>query len=258
MPYTGSSIHCPVTITGITRIPPWYTCTTGVGTGIASLHPISEKNNFIYLAGGLVLLLFIGSVLEYIPGDFGPRIVQAATIATLMITAWGQKGHHTRLVVNIIFVLVMLLIVVAGAVLDRAGFSYAHLILLLCFFIWMTWMLLHQVLFTGAVDGNKIVGAICIYMLLAMIWAMLYLLIAEALPGSFDGVPQAPWLENFSTATYFSFVTITTLGYGDILPVTPLARFLVALEATVGVFYMAIVVASLIGVRLSSAGTAHD
>ena len=204
------------------------------------------------------MLLLIGSVLEFIPGDFGPRIVQAATIATLMITALGQKGHHTRLVVNIIFVLVMMLIVVAGAVLDRAGFSYAHLILLLGFFIWMTRLLLHKVLFTGAVDGNKIVGAICIYMLLAMIWAMLYLFIAEALPGSFNGLPQAPWLDNFSAAIYFSFVTITTLGYGDISPVLPLARFLVTMEAIVGVFYMAIVVASLIGVRMSSSGEAHD
>ena len=222
------------------------------------MQPISEKNNFIYLAAGLVLLLLIGSVLEFIPGDFGPRIVQAATIATILIAAWGQKGQHSRLVINIIFVLVMLLFIVAGAVLDKAGFSYAHLLLLLCFFIWMTWLLLRQVLFTGAVDGNRIVGAICIYMLLALVWAMLYLLIAEALPGSFNGVPQAPWLENFSTAIYFSFVTITTLGYGDILPVTPLARFLVTMEAIVGVFYMAIVVASLIGVRLSKGEAAHD
>lgn len=222
------------------------------------MQPISEKNNFIYLAGGLVLLLLIGSVLEFIPGDFGARIVQAGTIVTIMIAAWGQKGQHNRVVINIVFVLVMLLFVVAGEVLDKAGFSYAHLLLLLCFFIWMTWLLLHQVLFTGAVDGNKIVGAICIYMLLALVWAMLYLFIAEIFPGSFNGLQQAPWLENFSTATYFSFVTITTLGYGDISPVLPLARFLVTMEAVVGVFYMAIVVASLIGVRLSSGGAAHD
>ena len=219
---------------------------------------ISEKNNFIFLTVGLVLLLFIGSVLEYIPGDYGPRIVQAATIATIMISALGQKGQYNRLVINIAFILVMMLFVVAGTVLDRAGFSYAHLILLLIFFIWMTRVLLYQVLFTGAVDGNKIVGAICIYMLLAMIWAMLYLLIAQALPGSFNGLTQAPSMENFSTATYFSFVTITTLGYGDILPISPLARFLVTMEAIVGVFYMAIVVASLIGVRLSAVSTAHD
>ncbi|MDB4410029.1 potassium channel family protein, partial [Gammaproteobacteria bacterium] len=62
---------------------------------------------------------------------------------------------------------------------------------------------------------------------------------------------QAPWLENYTSAIYFSFVTITTLGYGDISPVLPLARFLVIMEAIVGVFYMAILVASLIGVRMS-------
>ena len=78
-----------------------------------------------------------------------------------------------------------------------------------------------------------------------------HLFIAEAVPGAFNGMTQAPWLDNFATAVYFSFVTITTLGYGDISPVTPLARFLVFMEAIVGVFYMAILVASLIGVRLS-------
>jgi voltage-gated potassium channel Kch len=146
---------------------------------------------------------------------------------------------------------VVLLLVVAGMLLDHAGFSYAHLFMLLCFFTWMTWLVARQVLFTGAIDTNKIVGAICIYMLLGLIWAMLYLFIAEVVPASFNGVSHAPWLDNFATAVYFSFVTITTLGYGDISPVTPLARFLVFMEAIVGVFYMAILVASLIGVRMS-------
>lgn len=50
---------------------------------------------------------------------------------------------------------------------------------------------------------------------------------------------------------YFSFVTLTTLGFGDLLPVSPLARFLVYMEAVTGVFYMAIVVSSLVGARMS-------
>ena len=222
------------------------------------MQPISEKNNFIFLAVGLVLLLLVGSLVEFLPGDFGPRIVQAATVAMIMISAWGQRENQSRLVINIVVVLTTLLLIVGGAVMDKAGFSYAHLLLLLCFFIWVTWVLVHQVLFTGDINGNKIVGSICIYMLLGLIWAMLYLLIAEVVPGSFNGVQQAPWLENFSTAIYFSFVTITTLGYGDISPVLPFARFLVFMEAIIGVFYMAIVVASLIGVRLSAGGAAHD
>jgi hypothetical protein len=221
------------------------------------LPHISEKNNLIYLAAGLVLLLFAGAVVEHFPGDAGPRIIQAATVATLLGAAWSMKGVQSRLVINIAFVLVIILVIVAGTMLDMAGFSYAHLLLLLCFFTWVTWLVAHQVLFTGAIDTNKIVGAICIYILLGLIWAMLYLFIAEVVPGSFNGVSHAPWLDNFATAVYFSFVTITTLGYGDISPVTPLARFLVYMEAIVGVFYMAILVASLIGVRLSDRDASH-
>lgn len=52
--------------------------------------------------------------------------------------------------------------------------------------------------------------------------------------------------ENFSDAAYFSFVTLTTLGYGDILPITPIAKVFAYLEAIIGVFYMAIVVSSLV------------
>ena len=66
------------------------------------------------------------------------------------------------------------------------------------------------------------------------------------------------WYENFADGTYFSFVTLTTLGYGDISPVTPVARFLVYMEAIVGVFYMAILVASLIGMRVSARQSDHE
>jgi voltage-gated potassium channel Kch len=147
--------------------------------------------------------------------------------------------------------LIMCFVVILGIALDLAGLSMLHLFMLLSFLVWVTWLALHQVLFTGAIDGNKILGAVCIYILLGLIWALLYLFIAETVPDAFNGLPQAGWLENFADATYFSFVTITTLGYGDIWPVLRLARFLVYMEAIVGVFYMAILVASLIGVRLS-------
>ena len=218
---------------------------------------IPENINFVHLAGGLVLLLFAGALLEYFPGDIGPRIIQATTVAALLVSAWSLKGNRSRFVAIVGFVLLMLLVIAGSLLLEMAGFGYLHLLMLLCFFIWVTWVVAHQVLFTGSITGNDIVGAICIYMLLGLIWSMLYLLIAEAVPGAFNGLPQAPWLENFAAAIYFSFVTITTLGYGDISPVLPLARFLVYMEAIIGVFYMAILVASLIGVRLSDRDTTH-
>ncbi|HHO58670.1 MAG TPA: two pore domain potassium channel family protein, partial [Thiotrichales bacterium] len=81
----------------------------------------------------------------------------------------------------------------------------------------------------------------------------LYLFVAQAIPGAFKGLEQLVWYLNFSDVAYYSFVTLTTLGYGDITPVSPIARFLVYMEAVVGVFYMAVLVASLIGMGISDA-----
>ena len=221
------------------------------------LPRITEKNNFTYLAVGLVLLLFIGAMVEHFPGNLAPRIIQAATVATLFTMAFSLRSSQSGFIISISFVLVVLLSVAGGAMLDKAGFGYAHLLIMLVFFIWITWQATRRVLFTGTIDANKIVGAICIYLLLGLIWAILYVFIAEVIPGAFNGIAQAPWIDNFATAIYFSFVTITTLGYGDISPAMPLARFLVFMEAIVGVFYMAILVASLIGVSLSHRDAAH-
>lgn len=215
------------------------------------MQHLNEQNNFVFLLFGLILLLFTGALLEYFPGDTGPIIMQGATVAALIIGTGGQQKNRNHLVTSIIFIVLMVLMVVAGLLIDRAGFGYLHLLLLLCFLVWMTWLAVRQVLFTGSITSNDIVGAICIYMLLGLIWAILYLLLALTTPGAFNGLPQAPWLDNFAAAVYFSFVTITTLGYGDISPALPVARFLVVMEAIVGVFYMAILVASLIGVRMS-------
>jgi voltage-gated potassium channel len=219
------------------------------------LPRITEKNNFTYLAVGLVVLLFVGAMVEHFPGNLAPRIIQATTIATLFTMAFSQKSSQSGFIISISFVLVILLSVAGGVILDKAGFGYAHLLIMLSFFIWVTWQATRRVLFTGTIDGNKIVGAICIYLLLGLIWAILYVFIAEIIPGAFNGIAQAPWIENFATAIYFSFVTITTLGYGDISPAMPLARFLVFMEAVIGVFYMAILVASLIGVSLADRDT---
>jgi voltage-gated potassium channel len=218
------------------------------------LQHLNEQNNFVFLLFGLILLLFTGALLEYFPGDTGPIIMQGATVAALLIGTGGQQKNRNHLVTSIVFIVLMVLMVVAGSLIDRAGFSYLHLLLLLCFLVWMTWLAVRQVLFTGSITSNDIVGAICIYILLGLIWAILYLLLAQTMPGAFNGLPQASWLDNFAAAVYFSFVTITTLGYGDISPALPVARFMVIMEAVVGVFYMAILVASLIGVRMS----AHD
>lgn len=215
------------------------------------MQEISEQNNFYYLTAGLVLMLMAGAVVEHYPGTLGARFVSAFTVITLALGVWGFRGTRSLLHAGILFTLVALGLVISGVLLDLAGLRYSHLLVLLLFFIWAAWVAMRQVLFTGSIDGNKIVGAICIYLLLGFIWAMLYLFIAELTPSAFKGFEQGSWHDNLFHALYFSFVTLTTLGYGDITPVLPVARFLAFMEAIVGVFYTAILVASLVGVRMA-------
>jgi hypothetical protein len=101
------------------------------------------------------------------------------------------------------------------------------------------------------VDANTIVGALSVYLLIGLIWATLYLLSLEFFPLAFNGIERENWSDNFSNAVYFSFVTMTSLGYGDVSPALPITRALAYLQAIAGAFYMAIVVASLIGARTS-------
>ena len=103
-----------------------------------------------------------------------------------------------------------------------------------------------------SVTTNMIVGSVVLYLLLGLIWTIIYLILLISYPDSFNNVPTLEWRENFSQMSYFSFVTLTTLGYGDISPKNSIAQFFVYIEAIVGVFYMAIIVSSLVSARLQS------
>lgn len=215
------------------------------------VKPISIKNNFSYLTIMLVILLFASAMVEEFFGELGQRAVQSATILTLIIGIWTLKSSATWFRSKFGFVMALVAILLINIILDVIGLDFIQLFLILGFFIWTTYLAARQVLFTGMIDGNKIIGSICIYLLLGLIWSTLYLLVLEVNPDAFNGLGYASWYQNFPVVTYYSFVTLTTLGYGDISPLFPLARFLVFMEAIVGVFYMAILVASLIGVRMS-------
>ena len=213
---------------------------------------VSEKNNFLYLTVSLVILLLVASLVDQFPIPLGQHLVQAFTVLTLASGVVGLRETRLHVSTKLGLIVAVALFVTLGAILDASGWHYAHLLILISFYSYATWLAARQVLFTGPIDTNKMVGAICIYLLMGLIWALAYVLIAQAIPDAFNGLAQLPWYENFADVSYYSFVTLTTLGYGDISPVAPVARFLVYMEAIVGVFYMAILVASLVGIRASS------
>ncbi len=215
------------------------------------MNLVSEKNNFLYLTVGIVVLLFVGAISDQFSDLVGHQLVQAFSVINIAVGIYGFKSEGMWFHSKLGIALSIIVVVVVGVVLELLHLYFIHLLLLLCFYLWAIWLAGKQVLFAGAVDTNRIVGAICIYLLMGLIWALMYLFIAQAIPGAFNGIEQLVWYDNFADVTYYSYVTLTTLGYGDISPVAPIARFLVYMEAVVGVFYMAILVASLIGVGIS-------
>ncbi len=105
---------------------------------------------------------------------------------------------------------------------------------------------------------DDVLGAVCGYLLVGLAWANLYILTNLLVPNSFqmntkliDSIAD-PHAKRF-IFNYFSFVTLTTIGYGDILPTSPVAASLAWTEAMFGQFYMAVLVAQLVGLNMAQA-----
>jgi voltage-gated potassium channel len=111
----------------------------------------------------------------------------------------------------------------------------------------------------GRETGDALLAAVCGYLLLGIIWSLLYSAVETAAPGSFrvqspEHTPSAPPpTADRAALGYFSFVTLSTVGYGDVTPATRVARTLAWLEAVAGQVYLAVIVAGLVGYRVSLA-----
>lgn len=110
----------------------------------------------------------------------------------------------------------------------------------------------------GKVTFDRIHGAIALYILVGVIWAEAYQLVSILVPKAFNSATSDQNSESVSTWIYFSFTTLTTAGYGDIVPVAPQARSLANLEALIGQLYPAIVLARLVSLHSTGGSPGED
>jgi voltage-gated potassium channel Kch len=123
----------------------------------------------------------------------------------------------------------------------------------------MAIVILSTILKAKKVTTETIYASICVYLLLGIIWTMLFSAIEIIEPGSFlsGGEPVVdfhgdPVKRNvLGILIYYSFVTLTTLGYGDIIPASPHARALSSLEAVIGQLFIAVLIARLVGLHIA-------
>jgi Ion channel len=115
--------------------------------------------------------------------------------------------------------------------------------------ITLSWVVAKAIFAPGRMGAFRILGAVVLYLNAAYLFFILYRVIAERVPGSFAGIPfKFTQTGSFGDLMYFSVTTLTTVGYGDIAPINPIARSLSNLEAIVGQLYPAIILARMITV----------
>lgn len=125
---------------------------------------MTKNNNFIYLTIALSLLLFSVAMAEQLFDASVQRLVQSTTVITLLFIVWGVEGRIKIFQSTAFFPLAIIISAALGYVLDLQGLKYMHLIIMLFFFILTAYQTAKQVLFCGHVNGNQILGAICLYL----------------------------------------------------------------------------------------------
>ncbi|UCG85861.1 MAG: two pore domain potassium channel family protein [Gemmatimonadota bacterium] len=213
---------------------------------------------FLLLA--LLTAVLVRPILQ--DGLFGRLILNVLTSAILIASAYAVSGQRKTLVVSLVLLVPGLISSWSTTLIDALWPMAASALLIFTFFAYVLSMMVRDILSQKDVTRDTIFGSACVYMLIGGAFAELFLLLQIVEPQSFgqavDLAPVGQEVRLASELNYFSFVTLTTLGYGDIAPQTGVARGVATVEAMVGQFYLAVLVARLVGLHLAGSQLTRD
>lgn len=191
--------------------------------------PLAE----VGLAGRFVLdLVWVGLMVSGALSIGTNRVTTTLAIIVLLTTfivLWASLAHRTPFLERL-----------SSSLLIVALLLYVRIVLLVMFR-------------DGPVTWSRIQGGVSAYLLLGLVWASAYQLIEQLHPGSFRFVSRPENVEQLSAKlVYFSFATLTTVGFGDIVALQPFARSFAIAEAVVGQLYPAMLIAALVAMAMKS------
>lgn len=210
-----------------------------------------KKGGLYYLLITLLFILFIYPVFEkWEIGDkffaaFGSLVLVAGVYVVTRESRW-------KFFVSVILAIPTVVLLWTEGFMNRVPIEVASFAFMVLFGFFTVYCILSHVMRSRKVDTNILAGAACAYLLIGISWGFLYGLLALIMPDSFlfhEAFP--PNMENMgSIYNYYSFTTLTTLGYGDITPLTSRAQSLAIIEAATGVLFSAILISKLVGTYL--------
>ena len=223
-----------------------------------------------HYAALLVSLLSLTVIAPLVDHDVWTRVFVSVFLILSLLTA-TLAVNNSRHIALVAFLLVALSGVMwlasstcSFAPFNTTYFQIATFAIVLLFFV-TTGGVMWQDIFSGSATGNRICGAVCLYLLIGLCFAILHLIVALDNPKAYKDCllpDKSPIIshtfstrEHYPLFVYFSFCTLTTAGYGDILPVSRLSRAIAWIEAVAGQLYLAILVARLVGMHIVSASS---
>ncbi len=209
---------------------------------MSRLVSIIDRWRFRCLLAMLVLAILVQPLTQHVTWGGELMILWFAAIfaAAFRVTHTARSFSWLGTALAVLWAIVSLM-----ALFDAlSGSKTAALMVTILLSALVSWRILELLLLEQQADRDSLAGAIFGYLLLAVLWGEIYSAIEIWAPGSFSLSENA---ELGSEMLYFSLVTITTLGYGDVLPQAPFARILAGTEAAVGTLYIAILIGRIVG-----------
>ncbi len=222
----------------------------------------SEERNLTVLLGIVIFNFFVLPVLTSLFGE-RPGINLLYNLAISLLLLAGVRALTRHKILQIVFAVIVALIILVRWVRILFGVTWLagwdiffSMVSALTFVV----VILGHVYKEGPITSHRIQGAVAAYLMIAMAFAMAYFLLEFLIPGSLQFPGGAIMLDEQSWRAfyYFSITTLTTLGYGDILPVQPIARSLSMAEALIGQLYPAILLARMVSLHVQTRHSKKD
>jgi voltage-gated potassium channel len=225
----------------------------------------TQHHRFTVLLCGLAVMIFASPIINALrngpPSLFSRLLVLVCFSVMLLSALFAISQARRHLIIATVLCVPTVVLQSINAVRPHeqvSAYGYGFSVLFLAYII----VLVIQALFQQrSITGDTICASLCAYLLLGMCWAFIYVFIEYQWPGSFS-ISDVHSLEagkvnvnvsgaHLGFATYYSFVTLSTLGYGDVIPIKTISRVFSYSEAVLGQIYLAVLVARLVGLHIS-------
>ncbi|KTD46235.1 ion channel [Legionella quateirensis] len=204
---------------------------------------INLLSRYRFLALFIILILFC--LFKAVNSQLGwfdrTDIVFAILIASSLLII-GQKNNTLIMLISWL-VSAEILLFLLSLYWDQATIYALKLLVIIAFFILMTSFCLYFTLQDKTISVTTLFGSLSTYLFIGFVFAYIYLFIEWVSPMSFSGLQT----QHEAQAMYFSFISLTTVGFGEIVPLKPVAQTVVWLEAFTGQCYLAVIIGQLVG-----------